>query len=259
MCRSPRAARSSPSSRIPVPASSTSTEPLASDTSMQDVFPPAPTVFGPGAGIEPRHPQILTRTPENLLSPEDRDDPDEFVRLGEERKRGHGESAIDAVAAGDPHLFVRRLVAVEGDPSRPLLRRERLGGICSRTEARDELLVGHLPDLRKRSAHDGLGGLVEEYEPTLGVDDECRRGEVRREFARKDQDQVLLPAVGHYSARFSSSAFVKRTAWPMSSSFTFSFGACAREPTYQGLSGGARPGTPRWRWIDATIGSVPPT
>ena len=60
-CFTPRSTSSLPSSRIPVPASSTNTVPSSSEISMHDVFPPQRTVSGPGVATEPRQPQILTR------------------------------------------------------------------------------------------------------------------------------------------------------------------------------------------------------
>src|SRR6478752_4456341 len=99
--RVPRSASSKPSCRIPVPASRTSTLPSGSETSTQDVFPPYPTVSCPGVGTEPRQPQIATRIAALLaLAPEDRHDADELVRMREERERGHGNLAVDAVPSG---------------------------------------------------------------------------------------------------------------------------------------------------------------
>ena len=57
----PSSASSAPSARMPVPASRMTRDPFAV-TSTHVVLPPVRTVSGPGVAIEPRHPQILTRT-----------------------------------------------------------------------------------------------------------------------------------------------------------------------------------------------------
>jgi hypothetical protein len=56
-----RAIKARPSSRMPVPASSTTSEPLGVRTSMDGVLPPYRTVADPGVGIEPRVPQKRSR------------------------------------------------------------------------------------------------------------------------------------------------------------------------------------------------------
>src|SRR5688572_12419123 len=50
-----------PSSRMPVPASSSTSAPVGVRTSTDGVFPPYRTVDGPGLGIDPRVPQNLRR------------------------------------------------------------------------------------------------------------------------------------------------------------------------------------------------------
>src|SRR5262245_6062507 len=57
----PAASSARPSSRAPVPQSSTKQVPSAVRTSTQDVFPPNRVVAGPGAGTEPLVPQKRTR------------------------------------------------------------------------------------------------------------------------------------------------------------------------------------------------------
>jgi hypothetical protein len=44
--------------------------------------------------------------PRSQLAPEDRHDPDELVRVREERERGHRDLAVDAVPARDPERLV---------------------------------------------------------------------------------------------------------------------------------------------------------
>src|SRR5512133_91483 len=56
-----RAMRARPSSRMPVPASSNTSDPLGVRTSIDGVFPPYRTVAGPGLGIDPRVPQKRRR------------------------------------------------------------------------------------------------------------------------------------------------------------------------------------------------------
>src|SRR5205823_10062524 len=48
-------------SRMPLPASRINSVPSSPITCRQEVFPPTASVSGPGAGIEPRTPQNLTR------------------------------------------------------------------------------------------------------------------------------------------------------------------------------------------------------
>ena len=55
-------ASAAPASRMPVPASSTTTVPSAARTSTHEVFPPYRAVRAPGLASEPRHPQIRART-----------------------------------------------------------------------------------------------------------------------------------------------------------------------------------------------------
>jgi hypothetical protein len=50
-----------PNSRIPVPASRRTSDPLGVRTSMDGVLPPYRTVADPGVGIEPRVPQNRNR------------------------------------------------------------------------------------------------------------------------------------------------------------------------------------------------------
>ena len=58
-----------------------------------------------------------------LFAPEDHDHADELVRMGEERKRGHGDLALDAVEARDPKLLVGGTPLVEGDSSGSTIER----------------------------------------------------------------------------------------------------------------------------------------
>src|SRR6187549_1575248 len=113
--RAPRSKSSMPSSLIPVPASSTRTVPSLSETSTHDVFPPNSTVSGPGVATEPRQPQIVTRTVSSRLAPEDGDDADELVCMGEQRESGHRDFALGPVSARDPNLLVCRAPLFEGD------------------------------------------------------------------------------------------------------------------------------------------------
>src|ERR1700730_5900363 len=82
-------------------------------------------VSGPGVGTEPRQPQIVARTPLSLLTPEDRDDPDELVRVREEWERCHRDVTLDPVRARYAEVLMRRSPLVEGDARRPSLGRER--------------------------------------------------------------------------------------------------------------------------------------
>src|SRR5262245_5153703 len=197
-CLTPSWASWAPSSRLSVPASSTKTAPSSSEISMHDVFPPHLTVCGPGVGTEPRQPQILTRMPSpNLLPPEDPDDPDELVRLGEEREGGDRDLPVDAVPAQNPQLLVRGTPLLKGDPGRPPLVGQRRVVPCPGLEARRELGQRHLADLGERVPDDLLGGLVEEDEHALGICNQRRRGEIRRQLSGQDQDQMLRPGGGH--------------------------------------------------------------
>src|SRR5215475_3980408 len=184
---------------MPVPASSTKTAPSSSEISMHDVFPPQRMVCGPGVGTEPRQPQILTRMPSpNLLPPEDSDDPDELVSLGEERERGDRDLPVDAVPAQNPQLLVCGATLFERDPGRPPLVGQRR--VVSRTglEARREFGQRHLADLGERVPDDLLRGLVEEDERAVRVRDQRRSGEIRSELASQDEDQMLRPGGGHW-------------------------------------------------------------
>src|SRR6266511_2266146 len=137
----PRSRSSSPSARMPVPASSTRKPPSSSsETSTQDVSPPYSTVSGPGAGTEPRQPQTVTRIQTSILGPEDRDDADELVCVCEEREGGHGNLAVDPVTARDPKSFVRGAALVEGDPRRSSFSRNGLRIGRSGREARHPLV-----------------------------------------------------------------------------------------------------------------------
>src|ERR671925_610014 len=196
-CRPPRCTNSRPSALTPVRAWRTGVVPLSRHTSTHDVFPPYSTVSGPGAGTDPRQPQIFRRTGPTSLAPEDRHDADELVRLREERKGGDGDVTVDAVAARDTELTVRGAALVERDARRPLLRwqRRRVGRPWG--EAGRPLVERHLPHLGERAPDHLLRRLVVEDELALGVRDQHRRCEVRRDLPGEDQDQVLRALLDH--------------------------------------------------------------
>src|SRR3990170_5178938 len=61
--------RWTPSARAPVPQSRTMTVPSDARTSTHEVLPPNTAVFAPGAAIDPRVPQNLTRMSDILIIP----------------------------------------------------------------------------------------------------------------------------------------------------------------------------------------------
>ncbi len=140
---------------------------------------------------------MCSRRTRQSLPPEDRDDADELVGVCEEREGGHGDFALDPVSARDPKAFVRRAALVEGDPRRSAFRRNRLQIGCSGREACHPLVERHLARLRERQAEDFLRRLVVVGEPSFVVGDQHRRGEVRRELAGQDENEVLRPALLH--------------------------------------------------------------
>ena len=77
----------------------------------------------PGAGTEPRHPQIFSRTDTPLAAPEDHDDAHELVGVREQGKRGDFDLALDPVRARDEIPKVGCAVLVERDPRRPTFGR----------------------------------------------------------------------------------------------------------------------------------------
>src|SRR5262245_21560056 len=84
------AAIPTPRLRMPVPASRIRVEPSESSSSTHDVFPPKRFISGPGAGTEPRAPQIFTfmNSPHlQLLLPEE-DHRALLAAVGEDRQRG---------------------------------------------------------------------------------------------------------------------------------------------------------------------------
>src|SRR5215211_652254 len=209
----PRSSSCWPSRRMPVPASSTSAVPLSKETSTHEVLPPHSSVSGPGVGTEPRQPQIVRRTSRlRLLMPEDRHHPDKLVGVGEERERRDRDVAIAPVEARDPKLLVRGPPLVERDPRRPAAGGQRLLRVAGpRHEAPGPVVERHLAGLGERAPDDVLSGLVVEDELTLVVCDQRGCGEVRRELAREDQDEVLVsprhkpsvrPQMGEDRSRF---------------------------------------------------------
>src|SRR4051794_17830204 len=121
--RTPRRTRSSPSARMPVPASRTSAVSPSRSTSTQEVLPPYVTVSGPGVGNEPRQPQTLSWRDNLLVAPEDDDDADELVRVRKQRERRHLDLALDAVDARDV-AKVGRAPLVQRDAPRALVGRD---------------------------------------------------------------------------------------------------------------------------------------
>src|SRR3989442_7089504 len=98
-------ARETPRFLIPVPASMISMRPSDGRTWTHEGFPPYRTVSGPGAGNEPRHPQMVARDLWLLrgfaVVPEQGDGPHEFFRVREERKRGDGDVSSFPIHAVD--------------------------------------------------------------------------------------------------------------------------------------------------------------
>src|SRR5215212_8664994 len=182
---------------MPVPASRTSAVSPSSSTSTQDVLPPYVTVSGPGVGNEPRQPQTLSWRDNSLIAPEDDDDADELVRVREQRERGHLDLALDAVDACREVAKVGRPPLIERDAPRALVGRNRLRIERSRLEAGEPVVERSLLDLGEAAAEHTLRGLVVVDEIPVGVGEERRRRQVRRELARQDQDEMLLPLQLH--------------------------------------------------------------
>src|SRR3954452_12016717 len=199
MCRVWRRTRSSPSSRMPVPASRTSALSPPSTTSTQEVLPPYTTVPGPGAGTEPRHPQIFSCTGTKLVAPEDHDDADELLVVREQRERRHLELALDPVRARDAIPEVGCTALVQRDAGGPLLGRDRVRGERPRLERTEPVVDRHLPHLCETPADHALRGFVVEDEVSARVGDQGRRRQVRHELPREDQSQMLLSLRVHVS------------------------------------------------------------
>ena len=164
-------------------------------------------VDGLGAGRGDRAPATPDRHAHRLLPPEDDDDADELVRVGEERERGHRHLAVDSVPARDPDAHVRRAALVERDPARQSLDRQLLTIGCPRREALRQVVDPDLAHLGEGASHHRLRGLVVEDHVAALVGDERRRREVRSELAGEDEDQVLLR---HASTRPSPTASRRR-------------------------------------------------
>src|SRR6266487_2869377 len=155
-------------------------------------------------GVRPRCRHRSATTPDRqahgdltLLTPEDRHDPDELVRMREQRERGHRDLTLDPVHACDPKSLVRRAPLVEGDPCWPPLERQGIGVECSGLEPRRPFLLRHLTDLGKSATEDCLGSLVVEDEPAALVGDQGRRRKIRREFTSENENEVLLARLAH--------------------------------------------------------------
>src|SRR5436190_20713369 len=197
MWRVPRFVSSSPRPLIPVPASRTRTLPSSSATSTHDVLPPYRTVLGPGVGTEPRQPQIVTRTPASLLAPEDGDDADELVGVGEERERGQGDLSLDAVDADDAEATVGRPAVLERDLRGSTLVAGGIGLERTRLERRHPAVEQNLARFGERPADDLRHRVVVEDEDTALVCDQHRRGEAGGELSGEDERQVLWPGDRH--------------------------------------------------------------
>src|SRR5712692_7067323 len=155
-------------------------------------------------GVGPRCWHRATAAPDRhahaapaLLSPEDRDDPYELVRVREEWERRHGDLTLDAVHAGDPEALVCCAPLIEGDPCRPALGWERLGVDGPGREARRPFVKRHLAGLGERATDDRLRRLVVEDERALNVGDQRRSCKVRRELAGEDENEMLVSSLLH--------------------------------------------------------------
>src|SRR5919108_745332 len=186
--------RVAPSGRIPVPESRIRRLPSSTRTSTHEVLPPIRTVSGPGAASEPREPQNRACTSAHPRPiPEDGQPALELLAACEERHCNHLEIVRASVHGLDPEVAVGRDPAPERLRERQLLQRDRPAILVDGLERLCQLGRAHLR-LGVRSSQDLLRRFVEEDEIALSVDQEDRRGDVRREVSGEDQgDRTLLP------------------------------------------------------------------
>ena len=85
----------------------------------------------------------------------------------------------------------------ERDAPRHLVQRQRRAVELLDLELPRPFLGVHPAGLREGLSEDGFRRLVVEDEVTVGVGDERRCGELRRELSREDEHQVLLASAFH--------------------------------------------------------------
>ena len=168
----------------------------SSRTSTHDVLPPYLTVSGPGAATDPRHPQtracISRRVFPGRALPEHRDHAVHLAGRAEQRIRGRlVRRARTPLYGGGHDGHVRGPVLVERDARRRVAPADRLAVGRRELQRRAELARRDLAELGERLAEQQRGRVVVEHEHAARVEQEHRRGQVRRQLAREDQRQAL--------------------------------------------------------------------
>src|SRR5436305_6756266 len=181
-------------SRMPLPASRINSVPSSPMTCRQDVFPPTASVSGPGAGIEPRTPQNLTR-----------------IKLGgfvHGYRPKHNDRALVAAGARQRqraafHFLKPRLRPDEEPPVRGPRFPDRGGerqllprygvtlGVEGAVTGVPFLGLEH-SDFLERGANQLARRLVEEHKPAVRVDEDRGQPEDRNQVARQDQLEGAL-------------------------------------------------------------------
>src|SRR5215217_2036 len=190
-------AHDDPRSRIPLPASSTSTLPSDSVTSTHEVLPPYRAVCGPGAGIEPRAPQILTLTastaPSSASSRPEEDQRPLEPRGSDQRDRAYDDLEVAAVGGPETLDVVPRPPVPDRQRERVLVERDVPPFLVERPELLTPLSHAHRARLLEADPGQLGHGLVVVDEGALEVDQAAGRVEAVEEAARKDQfDRLLL-------------------------------------------------------------------